>query len=250
MSSTAITASNASIVTATRRTTWRTSQVMETHEQSTRAWASGQGLVAAAGLGAGGGLLIVMAGLLAGVLAIWNPGDMSATALVTGRLRRDGLRAAAARRGDTPYEGRTPDVGRARRLSARPVDPVEPAAFRVLRSPRALHDLPPVGRGLRVVDDWAAKYRTETGAEPPVPVYFAGGYSGVHTGNQVDQMINDFDHTVSSAISSYQASQRSSSGGGGGGGFCGGGGGGGGSWRAARGGPRSVTISISPVGPA
>jgi hypothetical protein len=77
-------------------------------------------------------------------------------------------------------------------------------------------------------DQWAAKYRAETGLEPPVPAYFPG-YAGSHTGNYTDQMVNSFSSTVDGAISSYQATQSSSSsGGGGGGGFSGGGGGGGG----------------------
>ena len=48
----------------------------------------------------------------------------------------------------------------------------------------------------------------------------------------VDSMVDDFDSTLGSAISSYDATQRSSSSGGGGGfsGGGGGGGGGGGSW--------------------
>lgn len=205
-------------------------QVMETHEQSTRAWASGQGLVAAAGLGAGGGLLIVMAGLLAGVLAIWNPGDMSATALVPGAFAATGfgllLPGAGTRRTKT---GRRmwAELGGFRRVLS---TPSSQQRFEFSGRHELYTTYLPWAVAFGVADDWAAKYRTETGAEPPVPVYFAGGYSGVHTGNHVDQMINDLDHTVSSAISSYQASQRSSSGGGGGGGggFSGGGGGGGG----------------------
>jgi uncharacterized membrane protein len=80
-------------------------------------------------------------------------------------------------------------------------------------------------------DEWAKKYRIETGEEPPVPTYFTG-YTGSHTGNYVSQMVNSFDSAVSSAISSYNATQSSSSSGGGGGfsGGGGGGGGGGGSW--------------------
>ena len=80
-------------------------------------------------------------------------------------------------------------------------------------------------------DEWAAKYRTEIGAEPPIPAYFPG-YAGAHTGNYTDQMVDDFTSTVDGAISAYQATQSSSSswrrrrvlrrGGGGGGG--------GGSW--------------------
>ena len=76
-------------------------------------------------------------------------------------------------------------------------------------------------------DEWAKKYRIETGQEPPVPGYFPG-YTGAHTGNYTDQMVNSFSSTVDGAISAYQATQTSSSSGGGGGGFSGGGGGGGG----------------------
>jgi len=81
---------------------------------------------------------------------------------------------------------------------------------------------------LGCADEWAAKYRTEMGEEPPTPSYFAGGYTGAHTGNNVDQMLSDFRGPLDSAIASYEATQRSSSGSGGGGGFSGGGGGGGG----------------------
>lgn len=80
-----------------------------------------------------------------------------------------------------------------------------------------------------VGSEWAAKYRTETGAEPPLPAYFAGGYVGSDPGAHVSQMVSDFSSTVDSAIGSYQATQSSSSGGGFSGGG-GGGGGGGGSW--------------------
>jgi uncharacterized membrane protein len=80
-------------------------------------------------------------------------------------------------------------------------------------------------------DEWAAKYRTEMGTEPPTPSYF-GAYHAAGTGVLVSSMVSDFDSTVSSAISSYQATQTSSSSSGGGGfsGGGGGGGGGGGSW--------------------
>ena len=68
-------------------------------------------------------------------------------------------------------------------------------------------------------------------AEPPTPSYFGPGYTGFYAGSAIGSMVDDFDSTVSSAISSYQATQSSSSSGGGG--FSGGGGGGGaggGSW--------------------
>ena len=82
-----------------------------------------------------------------------------------------------------------------------------------------------------VADQWAEKYRLETGEEPPAPHYLGatGGYAG---GSFAASMADDFSSTVSSAISAYEATQSSSSSGGGGGssGGGGGGGGGGGSW--------------------
>ena len=63
-------------------------------------------------------------------------------------------------------------------------------------------------------DVWAAKYRTETGAEPPVPTYFPVGGSWGH-GDPTSSMVDSFSDTMSSAISSYEATQRSSSSGGG-----------------------------------
>ncbi len=76
-------------------------------------------------------------------------------------------------------------------------------------------------------DEWAKKYRTEMGVEPPTPSYFAHSYAGATLGS-VSSMVDDFDSAVGSAISSYNATQSSSSSDGGGGGFSGGGGGGGG----------------------
>lgn len=82
-----------------------------------------------------------------------------------------------------------------------------------------------------VADVWAQKYRVEVREEPPVPAYFAGGYlpMGGSVGGSMSGFSDSFNSSVGSAISAYQATQRSSSsGGGGGGGFSGGGGGGGG----------------------
>jgi hypothetical protein len=82
--------------------------------------------------------------------------------------------------------------------------------------------------------EWADKYRTEMGSEPPVPSYFGGYYAAglIAGGGDVNSLVADFDTTVNSAIASYAATQSSSSSGGGGGfsGGGGGGGGGGGSW--------------------
>ncbi len=85
-------------------------------------------------------------------------------------------------------------------------------------------------------DVWAEKYRTETGSMPPDPVFLGGGL-GYGSTSGITSMAGDFSSTVSSAISSYEASQSSSSSGGG---FSGGGGGGGvGRWIVVRGRPPS-----------
>ena len=69
------------------------------------------------------------------------------------------------------------------------------------------------------------------GIEPPTPSYFGAYTVPAMPASAMSSMVSDFDSTVSSAISSYQATQSSSSSGGGGfSGGGGGGGGGGGSW--------------------
>ncbi|MBT0566630.1 DUF2207 domain-containing protein [Williamsia sp. CHRR-6] len=81
-----------------------------------------------------------------------------------------------------------------------------------------------------VADVWAEKYRVQFREEPPMPGYIGPGFGYLpgSTMNPMGSFASDFNGTVDSAISAYQATQRSSSSGGGGGGFSGGGGGGGG----------------------
>ncbi len=81
-------------------------------------------------------------------------------------------------------------------------------------------------------DEWAAKYRTEMGTEPPAPSLLRPRVRRRVAGQLRRPMVDDFSSTVDSAISSYEATQKRSSSGGGGGfsGGGGGGGGGGGSW--------------------
>lgn len=81
-------------------------------------------------------------------------------------------------------------------------------------------------------EEWAAKYRSETGTPAPEPAYLVGAYTGAGQSGGAGSMVDSFSTAVTSSISSYQASQSSSDSGGGGGfsGGGGGGGGGGGSW--------------------
>jgi uncharacterized membrane protein YgcG len=78
-------------------------------------------------------------------------------------------------------------------------------------------------------EEWQRKYETEMGRPAPTPAYVVGPYVGGW--GSPTEALDSFEHSLSSSISAYQASQRSSSGGGGGfSGGGGGGGGGGGSW--------------------
>ena len=204
--------------------------VLASFRSSTTGWARISGLMAPSGLG-GAGLFVLLA---VWALTIWlgafNPLNMSAVALVPGAFAVFGLGVGMAGAGTK----RTPT---GRDLWSR-----VGGFHRVLSTPSSVDRFDFSGRkeaytaylpwavAFDCADAWAKKYRIETGEEPPAPAYFVG-YSGAHTGNYVSQMVDSFDSAVSSAISSYQATQTSSSGGGGGfSGGGGGGGGGGGSW--------------------
>jgi uncharacterized membrane protein YgcG len=86
-------------------------------------------------------------------------------------------------------------------------------------------------------ETWAAKYRTATGSEPPIPTWYpVSGSSSPATLYSSSGGFSSFDSAVSASISAYKSAQSSSSGSGGssfsssGGSWGGGGGGGGGTW--------------------
>ncbi len=199
--------------------------------QQVRAWARQSGLMVPSGLKGMGGLVVVVAVTITFVLAIWNPFGMTATAMVPG-----GFAIAAAPLVRTGSGTRRTSSGRD--LWAR-----VGGFHRVLSTPSSQDRFDFSGRhelytaylpwavALGCADAWAEKYRTETGAPPPQPRYLVGADAG-GTAVPVDSFVDDFSSTLDSAISSYEATQKSSSSGGGGGfsGGGGGGGGGGGSW--------------------
>lgn len=204
---------------------------MEAFESDTAAWARRERLVVTGPLGGGGGLLVLVAFGAAVALALWNPLDFSLLAIVPGLFAVGGsalllpgastVRTAAGR-------DLWSRVGGFRRVLA---TPASKERFDFSGREELYTAYVPWAVALGCADAWAAKFRTETGREPPVPAYLGAGYAGDHTGAHVDRMVGDFSATVSSAISSYEATQRSSSSGGGGfSGGGGGGGGGGGSW--------------------
>jgi hypothetical protein len=205
---------------------------METFESGTAAWARRERLVVTGPLGGGGGLLVLVAFAAALALALWNPLDFSLLAVVPGLFAVGGsalllpgastVRTAAGR-------DLWSRVGGFRRVLS---TPASKERFDFSGREELYTAYVPWAVALGCASAWAAKFRTETGREPPVPAYLGAGYAGDHTGAHVDRMVGDFSATLSSAIGSYEATQRSSSSGGGGGfsGGGGGGGGGGGSW--------------------
>lgn len=200
-------------------------------ERATKDWARTNGLMTSAGLGSFGGVLWLAMLALTVVVAIWNPLHLSALALIPGLFTVFSVEIMATGSGTR----RTPAgrdlwsrIGGFRRILS-----TSSAEERFDFSGRKelYTAFIPYAVAFGVADQWATKYRTEMGAEPPAPHYFAAA-AGYSTGSFTSAMAHDFDSAVGSAISAYNASQSSSSGGGGGGfsGGGGGGGGGGGSW--------------------
>ena len=183
---------------------------------NTRSWARQEGLIVSSGLAGVGGIAVLAAAIATLVLALVNPFDMSLTAAIPGAFAV--FAAPLVRRGSG-----TKRTAQGRELWSR-----IGGFHRVLSTPSSKERFNFSGRqelytayipwaiALDCADEWAAKYRTEMGAEPPVPSYLGTGYAGVHTGNHVSQMLGDFSTTLDSAISSYEATQRSSSSSGGG----------------------------------
>ncbi len=196
-------------------------------DDATKNWARQNKLMVTAGIGSGGGILVVLAFLATLFLAIANPANMSVIALIPGLFALFASELLA------------PGAGTKRTAAGRDLWSRIGGFRRVLATPSAEQRFDFSGRkelytayipwavAFGVADQWAEKYRIETGEEPPLPLYAASGY-GYGGGGFASSIADDFSSTVGSAISAYEATQSSSSSSGGGGGFSGGGGGGGG----------------------
>ncbi|WP_370249137.1 DUF2207 domain-containing protein [Nocardioides sp.] len=195
----------------------------------TKAWARVSGNLADIPGGRALALLTLVAGLGAAALAISNPFDMTALALVPGGFLLGGLgllaTGASTRRTDPQGRALWSQIG---------------GFHRVLSTPSAKERFDFSGReelftaylpwavAFDCADAWVAKFETETGRSAPMPGYFGAGGS---VGSAVRDATADFSSSLDSAISAYDATQSKSSGGRGGfSGGGGGGGGGGGSW--------------------
>ncbi|WP_309650235.1 DUF2207 domain-containing protein [Nocardioides sp.] len=200
-------------------------------EAATKSWASQGHHLVSAGLGGFGGLLVIAAFIAAIANVFANPFNVTMLGLVPGAFFVFGsplLKTGASTKRTKSGRDLWSRVGGFRRVLATDSS-IERFDFSGRQELYTAYI--PWAVALGCADEWAAKYRTEMGAEPPTPSYFGPGYAGFYAGSAISSMVSDFDSTVSSAISSYQATQSSSSSGGGGfSGGGGGGGGGGGSW--------------------
>ncbi len=177
------------------------------------------------------GLFVVAAAVLAGLAFFWNPFSMSLLGLPFGLFA---VQAAPV------LDSRSQTI---RTQAGRELWSRIGGFHRVLSTPPSVARFDFSGRkelytayipwavAFGCAEAWANKYRMETGEDPPSPSYVGGYYGGGYYGSPASAFADDFNTSVDSAISAYQASiapQGGSGGGFGGGGFSGGGGGGGG----------------------
>lgn len=191
---------------------------------ATRSWARQEHLVVSRGTEWLGKGLVLAAALIAGLLAVFRPGAMTLWALPFAAFAVGGVGMLLA------------GVGTRRTAAGRQAWSRAGGFHRLLSTPSAQDRFDfsankdlytafiPYAVAFDCADEWAAKYRVQTGEEPPVPNWYVGaaGYSFATSRGA----FSGFESSLSSSISAYQATQSSS--GGGGGGFSGGGGGGGG----------------------
>jgi uncharacterized membrane protein YgcG len=200
-------------------------------EKETKDWAQSDGYLQKTGFSGVGVLLVIGAAVLAGYAALSTWFGMSISGLVPGAFALAAsptLAPTAATRRTAKGRELWSRLGGFRRMLS---TPSSQERFDFSGRQDLYTAYIPWAVAFGCADEWAKKYRTETGTEPPVPAYFAGYYGGSDIGDSVSSMVGDFSSTVSSSISAYQATQSHSSGGGGGfSGGGGGGGGGGGSW--------------------
>ncbi|MFN8193240.1 MAG: DUF2207 domain-containing protein [Nocardioidaceae bacterium] len=202
------------------------------HAKAVSSWAKRERLMSASGLGGLGGLVLLASLGLTVLLIVKPPSDMRVWAFVPGLFLLGATELGA--------------IGATTRRTAKGRDLWSRVGgfHRVLSTPSSVQRFDFSGRqelytaylpwavAFGCAKEWADKYRTEVGAEPPTPSYLGAYTGGYLAGDPSSALVDDFSSTVSSAISAYQATQSSSSSGGGGGfsGGGGGGGGGGGSW--------------------
>ena len=151
-------------------------------DNSVENWAKSSGNLVTSGLGGMGGFLVLagFAGVLA--VAIWNPLSMTMIGLIPGAFAVCGTSLMATGSGTKrTRSGRDlwSRVGGFRRMLA---TPSSKERFDFSGREELYTAYIPWAVALDCAKEWAAKYRTEMGTEPPVPHYFAGALRRVHPG--------------------------------------------------------------------
>lgn len=170
-------------------------------------WGLRSGNLSRTGVSTGSAVLVVVGSALAAVCLVLQPFGMSMTGVVPGALVVSGISMAVAGAG-------TRRTRRGRRLWSRVGGfervleaPSSKQRFDFSGRPEAYAAHVPWAVAFGCSRQWAQKYRTEIGAEPPVPGYLPE-YAGAHTADHVDAVVHDITTTFGSAISAYTATQR------------------------------------------
>jgi len=174
---------------------------------SVREWGRSSGNVSRTGVGGLSALLVVLGLVLVALCLVLRPFGMSMIGVVPGALVVCGVSMAVS------------GAGRRRTRRGRALWAQVGGFRRVLQSPSSKQRFDFSGRrGLYAAylpwavafgcaAQWAQKYRTEVGAEPPVPPYLPA-YAGDHTVAHVDALVHHVDSTISSALGAAAAARR------------------------------------------
>lgn len=176
-----------------------------------RAWGVRSGVMGRLGLTGGCAVLLVVGAALVVACLVLQPFGMSMLGLLPGALVVGAVSAAHACAG-------TRHTRRGRQLWSRV------GGFRrALATPSSRHRFGFSGReelytayvpwavAFGCTGQWAQKYRSEMGAEPPVPP-FLGPYVGAHTADHVDALVHSLSSTVTDAIATAAAGRGASGG--------------------------------------
>ena len=161
-------------------------------ETNTKTWALTSGNLTKAGLGGLGGLLVLLGFLGAIAIAIWNPFSMTMVGLIPGAFAVFGspmLKTGAGTKRTRQGRDLWSRIGGFHRVLS---TPSSQDRFDFSGRQELYTAYIPWAVAFGCADEWAAKYRTETGAEPPVPHYFGSAYAGAAAGSYVDSMVSDF----------------------------------------------------------
>jgi hypothetical protein len=192
----------------------RLEEAIDGLDRSVKEWGTRSGNLSSSGVGGLGAVLAVVGLALVAVCLAARPFGMSMIGIIPGAFAVCGISMIVA------------GAGRRRTRRGRALWSQVGGFKRVLETPSSRQRFDFAGReelytaylpwavAFGCARQWAQKYRTAVGSEPPAPTYLPP-YAGAHTVDHVDAMVHQISSTLRSAVSSYAATQRSSAGGGG-----------------------------------